>query len=86
MARRAARGLNPCPPEMKQASLVKNAVSIRRDSARAVLQGASLQVSKAGLNVSENVGGDVVISPIAATINEDDMVVLSFTFDATKPG
>merc|ERR1719163_572706 len=39
MSRRAARGLNPCPPEMKQASLVKNAVSIRRDSAKAVLLG-----------------------------------------------
>merc|ERR1719506_1376906 len=39
MQRRAARGLNPCPPEMKQASLVKNAVSIRRESVRAVFLG-----------------------------------------------
>merc|ERR1719163_1931549 len=39
MARRAARGLNPCPPEMKQASLVKNALSLRRDTVQAVLLG-----------------------------------------------
>merc|ERR1719443_2769762 len=65
MQRRAARGLNPVPPEMKQASLVKNAVSIRRDTAKAT--------------------SDLDVSGAIATINDDDLVVLSFTFDATKP-
>merc|ERR1719456_754692 len=46
MQRRAARGLNPCPPEMRQASLVKNAVSIRRESVRAVLLGEGPKPSK----------------------------------------
>lgn len=73
MARRAARGLNPCPPEMKQASLLKNALSVRRDSARAVLRPREAVV---GLGV-----GDV-----EASTNAENELVLRFTFDATKTG
>jgi hypothetical protein len=76
MQRRVARGLSPCPPQMKQASLVKNAISMRRDSAKATLKERLGKKAEGGLESGT----------LRAAVNQDDKMVFSFTYDATKTG
>mmetsp|Transcript_101497 Transcript_101497/g.287586 ORF Transcript_101497/g.287586 Transcript_101497/m.287586 type:complete len:344 (+) Transcript_101497:125-1156(+) len=63
------------PPEMRQATLVKNPVSVRRDSARAV----AVRAGAAGGSVEQGTGES---SPEASP----GRLVLSFTFDAASAG
>lgn len=67
--------LNARPPEMRQASLMKNPVSIRRDSARAGFSGQDLCSPRQQGNSKEN-----------NTSNEDKLPVISFVYDAIRPG
>lgn len=75
------------PPEMRQAALVKNPVSIRRDSARAT------EVCRGGVHDTDRVAspGEATVAPqmhsdVKAAESEGGWLTLSFTFDAAKPG
>jgi len=76
------------PPEMRQATLIKNPVSIRRDSARVTARAPSAE--KGRMDGLESLSKLEVLPPISAEAQADDVwdvpVVLSFTFDAVESG
>jgi len=67
--------LNARPPEMRQACLMKNPVSIRRDSARAAFAGSDPSSPRHQGDSSTNPKG-----------TEDNAPVISFVYDAIRPG
>jgi len=70
--------MNPRPPEMRQASLFKNPVSVRRDSARTVRPGGTMRrSSKASLGTKYTA---------STAVADEDKVTFSLTFDALRPG
>jgi len=75
------------PPEMRQATLIKNPVSIRRDSAKVTARAAlnSERAQRDGTEVSSKLE-----APEKSTGENADVwdvpVVLSFTFDAVEAG
>merc|ERR1719410_1747128 len=89
MRRGASNGYRHArPPEMRQATLIKNPVSIRRDSAKITARAPSTE--KGRMDGFESLSRLEVLSPISAEAQADDVwdvpVVLSFTFDAVESG
>lgn len=78
VARRGANAgyMNPRPPEMRQATLMRNPVSIRRDSARCLRSNGDPMRRPSGESNA----------PVQARVEDDGKLRFSVTFDALRSG